>query len=185
MPGQGRLGDQAHVDDDAHGCPGCPHPGLGPAIAGSADVFVNGRPALRVGDVGIHAACCGGNQWSADTGSTTVFINGRPAHRIGDDTRHCGGSGSLVEGSGDVIVGGGKTRIGSPADGSGGGATPGAITFTLKDDAGLPLAGVRWRVRAPDGRVLEGRTDDAGAARVDGLPPGKCRVTFPDGASDT
>src|ERR1043165_9863451 len=70
--GQGRLGDRARVVADAHGCPACPHPGLGPAIEGSPDVRVNGRPALRVGDPGIQSACCGGNRWEALTGSGTV-----------------------------------------------------------------------------------------------------------------
>ena len=106
MPGQGRLGDKAQVQQDAHGCPGCPHPGVGPAIAGSTDVFVNGRPALRVDDVGVHAVCCGTNMWQAQQGSATVFINGKAAFRQNDPSRHCGGSGKLIEGSDDVIVGG-------------------------------------------------------------------------------
>jgi uncharacterized Zn-binding protein involved in type VI secretion len=106
MPGQGRLGDKANIDSDAHGCPSCPHPGTGPAIQGSADVFVNSRPALRVDDVGIHAACCGGGMWQAQQGSGTVFINGKAAFRQNDPTQHCGGSGQLIEGSDDVIVGG-------------------------------------------------------------------------------
>lgn len=106
MPGQGRLGDKAQTQKDAHQCPGCPHPGVGPAIAGSPNVLVNGRPALRQDDVGIHAVCCGANMWSAAAGSQTVFINGKPAHRKDDQTRHCGGSGKLIEGSTDVIVGG-------------------------------------------------------------------------------
>ena len=106
MPGQGRLGDKANISADKHGCPGCPHPGIGPAIAGSPDVFVNGRPALRVDDVGIHAVCCGPNMWKAKDGSGTVFINGKKAHRQNDGTTHCGGDGSLSEGSTDVIVGG-------------------------------------------------------------------------------
>jgi uncharacterized Zn-binding protein involved in type VI secretion len=106
MPGQGRLGDKANVSADAHGCPGCPHPGTGPAIAGSPNVNVNGRPALREGDVGIHAICCGANMWSAKKGSSTVFINGKAAHRQNDATKHCGGDGQLTEGSSDVLVGG-------------------------------------------------------------------------------
>jgi uncharacterized Zn-binding protein involved in type VI secretion len=61
---------------------------------------------LRVGDAGVHAACCGPNQWAALTGSGTVHINGKPAHRKGDDVRACGGMGKLVEGSGNVNVGG-------------------------------------------------------------------------------
>lgn len=106
MPGQGRLGDSSHAPVDAHGCPGCPHNVKGPAVTGSADVLVNGRPALRMGDQGIHAACCGPNMWVAVMGSGTVLINGRPAHRKGDLDLHCGGPGKLEEGSDDVIVGG-------------------------------------------------------------------------------
>lgn len=105
MPGQGRLGDKARAPLDGHSCPGCPHPASGPAIQGSLDVNVNGRPALRIGDPGIHSACCGTNTWQAVAGSQTVFINGRGAHRIGDTTRHCGGLGELTEGSPNVIVG--------------------------------------------------------------------------------
>jgi uncharacterized Zn-binding protein involved in type VI secretion len=106
MPGQARLGDKSQVPVDAHGCPACPHPGIGPAIVGSPDVFVNGRPALRVFDKGIHTACCGPNTWVAIVGSSTVAINGKPAHRMGDLDRHCGGIGQMIEGSYDVITGG-------------------------------------------------------------------------------
>ena len=105
MPGQGRLGDKATVSLDAHGCLACPHPGSGPAIQGSPDVNVNKRPALRVDDPGIHAACCGANTWTATMGSATVFINGKGAHRMGDQNRHCGGMGQLAEGSTNVMVG--------------------------------------------------------------------------------
>jgi uncharacterized Zn-binding protein involved in type VI secretion len=106
MPPQGRLGDKANCPADTHGCPGCAHPVVGPAIAGSTDVNVNKRPAIRVGDPGQHAACCKANTWTAAKGSATVFINGKPAHRMGDDTLHCGGKGTLIEGSNNVMVGG-------------------------------------------------------------------------------
>ena len=106
MPAQGRLGDKSFVAADAHGCPACPHPATGPAIQGSPDVLVNGRPALRVGDKGLHAACCGSNMWTAAAGSGTVLINNKAAHRQGDSDQHCGGSGKLIEGSPDVLVGG-------------------------------------------------------------------------------
>jgi len=105
MPGQGRLGDKANVPLDIHGCPACPHAANGPAIQGSPDVNVNRRPALRVGDPGIHAACCGTNTWTATKGSITVLINGKGAHRMGDQNGHCRGIGQLVEGSPNVIVG--------------------------------------------------------------------------------
>ena len=120
MPGQGRLGDKAIVPSDAHGCPGCPHPGAGPAISGSTNVFVNGRPALRVDDVGIHAACCGANTWQALKGAPAVFINGKPAFRVNDPSNHCGGSGKLLEGSANVIVGDGGSGGGGGGHGGGG-----------------------------------------------------------------
>lgn len=106
MPPQGRLGDKSQAPVDAHGCPACPHPAIGPAVQGSPNVLVNNRPALRVGDQGIHAACCGFNMWVATQGSGTVLINNMPAHRMGDMDQHCGGVGTLIEGSPDVIVGG-------------------------------------------------------------------------------
>jgi uncharacterized Zn-binding protein involved in type VI secretion len=106
MPPQGRVGDYAFVPADAHGCPACPHPCTGPATAGSPNVLVNGMMALRVGDPGSHAACCGPNSWNAAMGSATVFINDKQAHRLGDTTTHCGGVGSLIVGSPNVIVGG-------------------------------------------------------------------------------
>jgi len=121
LPGQGRLGDKASIQADKHGCPGCPHPGTGPAIAGSADVLVNGRPAVRESDGGVHAVCCGPNTWKAQKGAPNVFINGKAAFRLNDPTTHCGGDGQLIEGSDDVIVGDGGGGGGSSSSGSGGG----------------------------------------------------------------
>lgn len=106
MPPAARLGDKANVPADAHGCPGCPHPGVGPAVCGSEDVMTNSRPALRKDDTGIHAACCTKNTWDAAKGSGTVFINNKEAMRQGDQTKHCGGSGTMIEGSANVIIGG-------------------------------------------------------------------------------
>jgi uncharacterized Zn-binding protein involved in type VI secretion len=108
MPGQARLGDLSEVMADAHGCPGCPHHCVGPAIQGSPNVFVNGMPAVRVGDKGMHAACCGPNMWTAQLGSATVKINGKNAHRKDDMDKHCGlpGIGKIITASVDVETGG-------------------------------------------------------------------------------
>lgn len=106
MPPQSRVTDNAFVPADAHGCPACPHPCTGPGQNGSPDVIVNGLQALRIGDPGKHAACCGPNSWVVASGSSSVFFNGIPAARLGDTTTHCGGVGSLVMGSHNVIVGG-------------------------------------------------------------------------------
>jgi uncharacterized Zn-binding protein involved in type VI secretion len=107
MPGQARLGDTARARD-SHGCSACRHRVSGPAVQGSTDVLVNGKPAVRCGDGGVHALCCGPNRWSAGSGSKTVFINGKPAFRQNDPTIHCGGSGKLIQSSGNVIVGNGQ-----------------------------------------------------------------------------
>ena len=156
MPGQGRLGDRASVLLDAHGCPACPHPAIGPAIQGSPDTNVNGRPALRVDDPGIHTACCGTNTWTATQGSLTVFINGKAAHRMTDQNRHCGGMGQLIEGSPNVIVGesgGGGSGAGGSGSSAGGpsaggsasnGSTGGAPTSSVDTATGAPAAvGIR------------------------------------------
>jgi len=106
MPEQCRLGDKSNVPSDSHGCPGCSHPCIGPATQGSPNVKVNGMPAIRVTDPGVHSSCCGPNTWIAKTGSGTVFINNLKAHRKGDQDTHCGGMGNMVEGSTNVITGG-------------------------------------------------------------------------------
>ena len=104
MPAAARLGDKAQVDADAHGCPACPHPGVGPIVAASADVFVNDRPAARKDDLGIHAVCCGPNTFTVNAGSPTVYVNGKPFARMNDDCKHCGGNGPIIEGSPDVLI---------------------------------------------------------------------------------
>jgi uncharacterized Zn-binding protein involved in type VI secretion len=106
MPPQCRLGHKSKIQADAHGCPACPHTCIGPATTGSPDVNVNSQPALRVTDMGVHAACCSPVQiWTATKGSSVVMINGLPAHRKGDMDTHCGGIGAMDEGSGDVECG--------------------------------------------------------------------------------
>jgi uncharacterized Zn-binding protein involved in type VI secretion len=84
MPAAARLGDKAQVDKDAHGCPACPHPGVGPIVAASTDVFVNDRGAARQDDIGIHAVCCGPNTFKIAKGSPKVFIDdGADAEGLG------------------------------------------------------------------------------------------------------
>lgn len=106
MPPQSRVTDQAFNPADAHGCPACPHPVIGPGTSGSPNILVNGLSPLRIGDPGIHAACCGPNSWVVAAGSSSVTFNDIPAARLNDMTTHCGGVGSLKMGSPNVITGG-------------------------------------------------------------------------------
>ena len=104
MPAAARLGDKSQVDSDAHGCPACPHPCVGPIVVGSPDVNINKLPAARLDDLGVHAACCGPNTFTIAKGSPTVYVNGKALARMNDKCTHCGGSGPIIEGSPDVMI---------------------------------------------------------------------------------
>lgn len=106
MPPACRMSDQSMAAACAHGCPACPHTVIGPAVAGSPDVNINALPALRLGDQGVHAACCGPQTWQPVVGSMNVNVNGKPLVRLGDMTAHCGGVGQLISGSPDVTANG-------------------------------------------------------------------------------
>ncbi len=162
MPPQARIGDPSQVPADAHGCPACPHTALGPAVQGSKNVLVNSLPAVRIGDQGIHAACCGPNTWNAKTGSRSVLINGRKAHRKGDLVSHCGGSGHTIAGSPNVIVGDMSQ-----------GATHNEetqahdVTFVVHyEGTQQPIPNVRYRITLAKGQILEGQTDGHGMTQM-------------------
>ena len=69
--------------------------GPSPAVEGSPDVFINGRPVLRVGD---HFA----DGSMVTSGAPNVFINGRQAARLGDPVSE---GGSVAEGCPKVCMG--------------------------------------------------------------------------------
>jgi uncharacterized Zn-binding protein involved in type VI secretion len=185
MPAAARLGDKAQVQADAHGCPACPHPGIGPIVVGSTDVFTNGKPQGRQDDLGIHAACCGPNNYQIAKGSPTVYVNGKPAARMQDKTKHCGGSGQIIDGSPDVLFDDGadaeglgsyvihalqillqqtaasqqkQAKKGSDTHGGGGGGSGGQdVSKDARDEqkAGS-IASAKWNVqRAANGQEVE------------------------------
>lgn len=57
---------------------------------------------------------------------------------------------------------------------------PDWIELELIDENGKPAVGVAYRVTLPDGSVSEGTLDEKGAARVENIDPGQCKITFPD-----
>lgn len=58
------------------------------------------------------------------------------------------------------------------------------VTLELVDEAGDPVAGEAYQIRTPTNKTLTGRLGEDGRARVEGVEPGTCSVTFPnlDGA---
>ncbi|MBU0618148.1 MAG: hypothetical protein KKI02_10560, partial [Planctomycetes bacterium] len=53
------------------------------------------------------------------------------------------------------------------------------VEIVLVDEEGEPCAGERYRIVLPDGTIKEGTLDANGKARVSGIDPGSCEVTFP------
>jgi uncharacterized Zn-binding protein involved in type VI secretion len=73
---------------------------------GSPDVFINGRPAARVGDSStVHlrpGSPCVPHTASISQGSGTVNVNGRPLARVGDALAGCT---TIAQGSPTVSAG--------------------------------------------------------------------------------
>ncbi|MBO0664504.1 PAAR domain-containing protein [Jiella sp. MQZ9-1] len=98
MPAAHRRGDLG----SGHGC----HFPPSPATGGSENVFVNGRPLMRVGDSYAPHACVAGHAGphgrALAEGSRSVFVNGRKAGRLGDAI-DCGGTAASA--SSNVFIG--------------------------------------------------------------------------------
>lgn len=100
MPGAARLGDKCTGHD-------CFPPRK--SISGSSNVFINGIPALRVGDsFEVHCCTCddmphGCHDGILESGSSSIYVNGKPLGRIGDPVS-CGST--VATGSGNVFAGG-------------------------------------------------------------------------------
>ena len=106
MPSATRVGDGTTGTCDL-GIPDCcPHGRTGTNTEGSPNVFMNGKPAHRVGDSG-SIFCPHGGSFISTSGSSTVFINGKPATRIEDSTScvGCGMAGHHINGSENVFIG--------------------------------------------------------------------------------
>jgi hypothetical protein len=54
------------------------------------------------------------------------------------------------------------------------------IAIELLDDLGNEVPDEPYKLVLPDGSERTGKLDGHGRARVEGIPPGKCRVTFPE-----
>ena len=106
MAGAIRVGDRERGRcDDGHRC--CSHEREGVCRSGSANVLINGLGAISRGDIGL-CNCPHRGMFYVRGGSATVLVNGRELSYVGVKTRciKCCKAGKLVEGSGDVIVGG-------------------------------------------------------------------------------
>lgn len=56
---------------------------------------------------------------------------------------------------------------------------PSWIEIELIDDDDQPVPGEPYEVTLPDGSLAAGTLDQNGFARIDGIDPGSCQITFP------
>ena len=68
----------------------------------------------------------------------------------------------------------------APGTAAGNNARSDFLEFSLIDDDRLPVKGAHYRVVASDGTIFTGVLDGEGAARLEGLAPGECKVSFPE-----
>lgn len=54
------------------------------------------------------------------------------------------------------------------------------IELELVDEADEPVPSEKYEIKLPDGSLKKGTLDGNGFARVDGIEPGSCEITFPD-----
>jgi len=55
------------------------------------------------------------------------------------------------------------------------------IEIEMVDEEKNPVPGKKYKITLPDGEtVAEGTLDEKGFARVDGIEPGTCKITFPE-----
>jgi type VI secretion system secreted protein VgrG len=54
------------------------------------------------------------------------------------------------------------------------------IEIELVDEEDNPVPGEKYKITLPDGAVAQGTLDEKGFARVEGIDPGTCQITFPE-----
>jgi type VI secretion system secreted protein VgrG len=54
------------------------------------------------------------------------------------------------------------------------------IEIELVDEEDNPVPGEKYRITLPNGKVAQGTLDHEGFARVEGIDPGTCQITFPE-----
>lgn len=54
------------------------------------------------------------------------------------------------------------------------------IEIELVDKKGRPVPSARYHIELPDSSIAEDKLDSQGKARIDGIDPGSCKITFLD-----
>jgi hypothetical protein len=59
------------------------------------------------------------------------------------------------------------------------------IEIEMVDEEDEPVTGEKYKITLPDDSIAQGTLDNNGFARVEGVDPGTCKVTFPELDKDT
>ena len=54
------------------------------------------------------------------------------------------------------------------------------IEIEMVDEEDEPVTGEQYKITLPDDSVAQGSLDNKGFARIEGIDPGTCKITFPD-----
>jgi hypothetical protein len=109
-----------------------------------------------------------------------------PGHGHRSDTQRSGGEGKQSNDGSDDGAAGGKAGTSLAGGSRGKNTAPGTskeltwIEIQLVDAGGLPVPGMAYEIKLPDGSLRSGKLDAVGKARHEEIVPGQCAVRFPD-----
>jgi uncharacterized Zn-binding protein involved in type VI secretion len=151
-----------------------------PGLAmGPANPIIMGCPTVMIGEVGMGAA--GGPSPGAALVALSQCMTG-PSGQVASVLAKAAQRGSptapipsAVDLTGAGVIGGGTS--GSGADDS---TTNTWVEIQLHDTQGAPMPNEAYHIDLPDGTSVDGTTDSSGMARLDGIDPGNCQISFPN-----
>jgi uncharacterized Zn-binding protein involved in type VI secretion len=145
-----------------------------PGLAlGPANPIIMGCPTVMIGDVGM------GSPGPATMGAMAAALGGSTAtaaHSLAQASQE--GSG-LVRIAGNPLLGEAIGGDGQDAGDASQSQKKVWVEIELVDQDGKAVPNELYSIQLPDGTVSEGSTDSNGLARVDGIDPGDCQITFP------
>ena len=144
-----------------------------PGLAmGPANPIIMGCPTVIIGEVGM------GSPGPASAGGAMAGMASNLSPAASSSAQSL--AGAAQQGAGVVAITGDallSNAIGDPGQGA---PTDKKVwvEIELLDQAGKPVTNEPYSIKLPDGTTSEGSTDELGRARVDGIDPGNCQITF-------
>jgi uncharacterized Zn-binding protein involved in type VI secretion len=166
-------------------------------MMGSFTVLFAGKPAARMGDMTAHGGAIlggcptvliGDSGGGAGGGAAATMLSAR-ASGAPFTPMNCAAAAAMEAAKGSPLLAGAgapsaapSKAPSNPAGGSTSGTPPRATWVEIEalDQDNKPVPNERYRVVAPGRDPIEGFLNDKGFARVDGIDPGNCTISFPD-----